>query len=234
MNGNIKITIEQAFKWYKKGGDMRELALKAYTMEEISNYSKSKYDFKLIKNFDVAFGIWSSEHGYNGYDRTDIINALSILNKMSKPSAAMLKVNIIREVLNYGHSISFTKNAENQKYIWYPHFLFFKNNSPYYNELVDKNNWEKIGEIIYSDVTYSIMSDSADAGNVTGLACYNPHDSICYCYTDVGFLGCVTEEIAKHFGKYFGLFIITAMYGNLPNIQIKDIKDNTVNCGIRI
>ena len=34
------------------------------------------------------------------------------------------------------------------------------------------------------------------------------------------FLGCATEEIAKHFGKYFGMTITKAKYSNLEDFKI--------------
>ena len=43
-----------------------------------------------------------------------------------------------------------------------------------------------------------------------------------YCYSDSGFLGCATEEIARHFGKYFGMLITEAKYGDLKDFEIVD------------
>lgn len=39
-----------------------------------------------------------------------------------------------------------------------------------------------------------------------------------------GFLGCATEEIAKHFGKYFGMLITEAKYGDIVNFEIIESK----------
>ena len=36
----------------------------------------------------------------------------------------------------------------------------------------------------------------------------------------MGFLGCASEEIARHFGKYFGMLITEAKYGDLPDFEI--------------
>lgn len=36
----------------------------------------------------------------------------------------------------------------------------------------------------------------------------------------MGFLGCASKEIAKHFGKYFGMLITTAKYADI----IKDFE----------
>ena len=35
-----------------------------------------------------------------------------------------------------------------------------------------------------------------------------------------GFLGCATKEIAEHFGKYFGILITEAKYGDMVEFEI--------------
>ena len=40
------------------------------------------------------------------------------------------------------------------------------------------------------------------------------------------FLGCMTKEIAKHFGKYFGMLITEAKYGDIPGFEIVTTKYN--------
>lgn len=36
---------------------------------------------------------------------------------------------------------------------------------------------------------------------------------------DIGFLGCATEEIAKHFGLHFGMLVMEAMYGDMVDFK---------------
>lgn len=35
-----------------------------------------------------------------------------------------------------------------------------------------------------------------------------------------GFLGCASKEIAEHFGKYFGMLITEAKYGDMVDFEI--------------
>ena len=37
---------------------------------------------------------------------------------------------------------------------------------------------------------------------------------------NVGFLGCANEEIAQHLGKYFGMLITEAKYGDMVDFEI--------------
>ena len=38
-----------------------------------------------------------------------------------------------------------------------------------------------------------------------------------------GFLGCATKEIAEHFGKYFGMLITEAKYGDIVDFEIIEV-----------
>ena len=40
----------------------------------------------------------------------------------------------------------------------------------------------------------------------------------------IGFLGCANKEIAQHFGKYFGMLITEAKYGDLSDFEIIESK----------
>ena len=39
-----------------------------------------------------------------------------------------------------------------------------------------------------------------------------------------GFLGCATKKIAQHFGKYFGMLITEAKYGDMVDFEIIENK----------
>ena len=43
-----------------------------------------------------------------------------------------------------------------------------------------------------------------------------------YMNSDSWFLGCATEEIARHFSKYFGMLITEAKYSDLKDFEIVD------------
>ena len=42
---NITLTLEKAKEWYKKGGELREIALQAYSKEELDSLPKSWEEF---------------------------------------------------------------------------------------------------------------------------------------------------------------------------------------------
>lgn len=44
---------------------------------------------------------------------------------------------------------------------------------------------------------------------------FNWQTGICKCRSEVSLFGCATKEIAEHFGKYFGMLITEAKYGDL-------------------
>ena len=45
-----------------------------------------------------------------------------------------------------------------------------------------------------------------------------------YIIFNVGFLGCANKEIAQHLGKYFGMLITEAKYGDLADFEIVERK----------
>lgn len=42
----------------------------------------------------------------------------------------------------------------------------------------------------------------------------------CSADTGIGFLGCASKKIAQHFGKYFGMLITEAKYGDMVDFEI--------------
>lgn len=58
----------------------------------------------------------------------------------------------------------------------------------------------------------------------TGLSCFRPYGSVGFADAVVGFLGCATVEIAQHFGKYFGMLITEAKYGDMVDFEIVENK----------
>ena len=79
---------------------------------------------------------------------------------------------------------------------------------------------EVIGKIKSEGEEYNVLSGSADAGGGAGLGGFNSNIGVGTAYADIGFLGCVTKEIAKHFVKYFGMLITEAKYGDMVDFEI--------------
>ena len=59
-------------------------------------------------------------------------------------------------------------------------------------------------------------------------------------HTEIGFLGCASKEIAQHLGKYFGMLVTEAKYGDLDGFEILDFvktknadeKEYSVECSV--
>ena len=53
---------------------------------------------------------------------------------------------------------------------------------------------------------------------------FGSYAGVDFANANIGFLGCATKEIAKHFGKYFGMLITEAKFGDLPDFEIIESK----------
>ena len=93
---NIEITLETAKEWYNSNLILRDVALQAFSEEEL------KYSFKNIKTFEDAIKVLE-------YDKVAINNTIRDINCYSKASTAMFKLNIVRKALNLGQDLRLTK-----------------------------------------------------------------------------------------------------------------------------
>lgn len=116
-NININVTLEKAREWYNSGNAaLKEIALQAFCKNELV------YNFKDIKTFRdacVALNLSYDDMYETGID----------IAKVSKASAAMFKLNIIRKALNMGQNLCLTKNPGDTSIIWYPYNPFVINDS---------------------------------------------------------------------------------------------------------
>lgn len=54
----------------------------------------------------------------------------------------------------------------------------------------------------------------------TGFGSFRPVDGVGHADAAIGFLGCANPEIAQHLGKYFGMLITEAKYGDMVDFEI--------------
>lgn len=142
--------------------------------------------------------------------------------KFSKASAAMFKLNIIRKALNLGQDLHLTKDPKNS-YIYYPYNPFVTKDSTCKSKLnLDKG--EVIGEIKSEGKEYNVFGGHIYTNGTVGLGSFYSGYGIGDAIANSGFLGCATEEIAKHFGKYFGMLITEAKYGDMIDFEIIESK----------
>lgn len=208
---NIKITFSDAIELYNSGNErLKMLALNAFTEKELSHRF---IRIQTLQDACMALNL----------DTTDIIRKANDIAKVSKASAAMFKLNIIRKALNLGYDLHLTK--DNGDYgIYHPHNPFLVEDSTYFESDIDSGKMEIIGKIFSDGMPYNVLSGWAGRNGGNGLGSFQYCDGVGHPEADNGFLGCATREIAEHFGKYFGMLIIEAMYGDLPGFTIIEEK----------
>lgn len=208
----IDVSLDEAKEWFNSGNAiLKEIALKAFSKDELI------YNFKDITTFKKA----CKALGLN-YD--DMFYITKNIATISKASAAMFKLNIIRKALNLGQDLHLTKDPEDS-YIYYPYNPFVTKSSTYYKSDINLCKMEIIGKFKCEGEEYNVLSGRAyDNGGLAGLGCFYSNDNVGYVSANIGFLGCANKEIAKHLGKYFCMLITEAKYGDLPDFEIVEDK----------
>ena len=203
---NVTVTLNKAKEWFNSGSaTLKEIALQAFDKDELT------YNFKNITTFKKA----CEALGLN-YD--DIFYITKNIATISKASAAMFKLNIIRKALNSGQDLHLTKDLEGS-YIYYPYNPFVTKSFTYYKSEINSGNMKVIGKIKSEGEEYNVLGGSAHVGGA-GLGDFYPSDGVGVANASIGFLGCANEEIAKHLGKYFGMLITEAKYGDMVDFEI--------------
>lgn len=202
---NITITIDKAREWYNSENDtLKKIALQAFSENEL------KFDFRSIKTFKKAYKVLA-------LDYNDIECNIRGLSNISKASAAMFKLNIIRKALNLGQDLHLTKHFS---YIYFPYNPFITKNSTYFKDEIDAGKMELIGKIKSKEGEYYVLGGGVDNSGYDGFSCFSSNIGVGHAYANTGFLGCATEEIAQHFSRYFGMLITEAKYGDLEDFEI--------------
>ena len=208
---NITVTLNKAKEWFNSGNaTLKELALQAFSKEELN-----RFDFTEIKTFEDALTALEYKESTKVYIR----NTINDISMYSKASAAMTKLNIIRKALNLGQDLNLTKDSENS-YIYYPHNTFVTKSSTYYRGEINSGKMEVIGKIKSEGEEYNVLGGSAYSGGYAGLGSFCSNNDVGDADAAIGFLGCASEEIAKHLGKYFGMLITEAKYGDMVDFEI--------------
>lgn len=212
---NVTITLEKAREWFNsEDASLKEIALQAFNKDELT------CNFKNITTFKKA----CEALGLNHHDMVSTAGTIAVI---SKASAAMFKLNIIRKALNLGHDLYLTKNLEDS-YICYPYNPFVTKSSTYYKRDINSGKMEVIGKIKSEGEEYYILGGNINTNGRANFGCFYPNIGVGYACAYFGFLGCANEEIAQHFGKYFGMLITQAKYGDMVDFEI--IHDKYHNC----
>lgn len=202
---NVILTLEKAKEWFNSGNVMlKDIALQAFGKEElVCNFN----DITTFKKACEALGL--------NYDIISIV--AKDVATFSKASAAMFKLNIIRKALNLGQDLHLTKDS----HLYYPYNPFVTKSSLYYKSELNSGRVKVIGKIKSEGEEYNVLGgDTCCIGGVVGLGNFVSSDSVGSADAGVGFLGCASQEIAQHFGKYFGMLITEAKYADMVNFEI--------------
>lgn len=204
---NVTVTLNKAKEWFNSGNaTLKEIALQAFDKDELT------YNFKNITTFKKA----CEALGLN-YD--DMFYITKNIATISKASAAMFKLNIIRKALNLGQDLHLTKDPKDS-YIYYPYNPFVTKSSTYYKSDINSGKMEVIGKIKSEGEEYNVLGGDADDGGLAGLGGFSSYDGVGTALATFGFLGCANKEIAQHLGKYFGMLITEAKYGDMVDFEI--------------
>ena len=208
---NVTVTLNKAKEWFNSGNaTLKEIALQAFDKDELT------YNFKNITTFKKACEAL-------GLNYNAMFHITKSIATISKSSAAMLKLNIIRKALNLGQDLHLTKNPKDS-YIYYPYNPFITKSSTYCKSEINSGKMEVIGKIKSEGEEYNVLVGYAVLGVNTGLGGFTFYDEVGFADASIGFLGCANKEIAQHLGKYFGMLITEAKYGDLPDFEIIESK----------
>ena len=204
---NVTVTLEKAKEWYNSGNTiLKAIALQAFDKEELI------YNFKDIKTLENACEALGLDYSIISIVAKDVAT-------FSKASAAMFKLNIIRKALNLGQDLYLTKDPEDS-YIYYPYNPFVTESSTHYESELNSGKMEVIGKIKSKREEYNVLGGNAGTGGIAGLGNFRSSNGMGDAFASVGFLGCANKEIAQHLGKYFGMLITEAKYGDMVDFEI--------------
>lgn len=197
----IKISIETARDWYRGSNDsLKTLALQAFKEDEL------KPSYQNIKTLtDVKRVLNISDSNWNNINNIPVTEA--------KYSALIA---LIRKALHIGVNTSlWTGNY------YYPYFYIGKSENVKKYTSYNCKNIEVIEKFPTGETSLSVGGGVYN-GSVAGLAGFYGYGSVGLTSAYVGALGCISKEIAEHFGKYFGHYILKSWYGDKININLNE------------
>ena len=213
MYKNMIVTIDEAREMYNSGNKtLKDLALKVFSEDELNQSTYSE-----IKTFEDAVTVL----GMSIDDENSIVNTLK---KRSKAMAAMYKLNIIRKALNLGQNLHLIKSANEDSLVYCPKNPFIAKGSTYYKNDIEWCRMEIIGRFNNDGIEYFVLNGDPGISGHSGLAVYDGLICVAHAKTEFAFLGCASAEIAEHFGKYFGMLITEAKYGDVDDFTITNDK----------
>lgn len=195
---NVELTLKDAQEWYKRGGDLKEVALRAFTEEELKGINFQ--GITCMNDVLTALNISIKEY----------INTIDMLERHSKASAAVFKLNLIKKALNMGQKMDFKKGT-----IWYPYTPAILPRNSYCRDSYEV----EVAKVKIGCDTFTLLGGYASSSTHIGLGCFHSINGVADSSANVSFLGCATNEIAQHMGKYFGKEIFEAKYSDIIDFE---------------
>lgn len=190
MERNVKISLEKAREWYNSDNEsLREVALQAFKESELV-----EKPWELIKTFEDACMVLN-------------INPDAVYLIFDAHLQNMYKLKVIKKALN---GVEWEPNF-NTGIIYYPVLRCYTKGSSYCS------NWIPVANFINkknNEVYTLVGGDCYHYSGGLSIFCGRYGGGV---YSDLGLLGCKSEEIAKYFGNTFGKLIFDTIYGQYNN-----------------
>ena len=136
--------IEALAEWYNSNIILRDVALKAFTIEELES------SFRDIKTFADACHVLDISFDANS-------RIADIIASTSKASAAMFKLNIISKAINLGQNLNFAKRSN----LYYPCISLVSEVSFCLRKKLNSNEMQHIGIVESEGKEYHVISGTA-------------------------------------------------------------------------
>ena len=189
---NIKLTIEKAREWYHSSNfALKDIALQAFTKEELVPYRKIIY----LKDACECLGI----------NYRTVLDQLSAISHISNSQAALYELDIIRRALNNNEPVLLRDK------IYVPSISITKLHYDY----PDVKGSFTFNGLDSNDYFAFYSSDSYCPKNVITSDYFQTE----HLNLDLALFGCISEDIANHFGRYFAHLFIEAKYGDMPGFR---------------
>ena len=90
---------------------------------------------------------------------------------------------------------------------------------------------EIIDKIKSKGILYNVLSNFICGRGTKGLGCFYFPDGVGTASADFGFLGCASKEIAKYFGKYFGILLLKLNLAIYLILKLLNLNINNYGVG---
>lgn len=190
---NVALTLDKAREFYSRGGFLAEIALQAYTKEELTIP-----EWQNIKTFEDA----CKALGITNYQLNLHIEGTCNVS-LYKHNIAIFKLDIIRKALNGDWKPSLTRGP-----VFHP-----------YVKIYPATEASEAARIYDLSIGRTFITDGDKYTLLGGSTCRFVN-GICHCYegrngvtdTDLSLTCCKSKEIAEHMSRYFSEEIFEACY----------------------